>query len=140
VNAWDVTRAQAGDTRNHVDYSGGSVAGGYNPTTPYSNAAGNPQVTAYAKSFLKQLEHVFPGITPQWNGRATLSTPSRDPLLNARTRTGSPVNTRSSRATKASRREKIHFAGEHCSQDFQGFMEGGATEGIRAAKEVFAAL
>ncbi len=34
----------------------------------------------------------------------------------------------------------IHFAGEHCSQDFQGFMEGGASEGIRAAKEILAAL
>jgi monoamine oxidase len=30
----------------------------------------------------------------------------------------------------------IHFAGEHCSQDFQGYMEGGASEGVRAAKEV----
>jgi monoamine oxidase len=34
----------------------------------------------------------------------------------------------------------IHFAGEHCSQDFQGFMEGGAAEGARAAAEVLAAL
>jgi monoamine oxidase len=34
----------------------------------------------------------------------------------------------------------IHFAGEHCSQDFQGFMEGGASEGGRAALEVFHAL
>ena len=30
----------------------------------------------------------------------------------------------------------IHFAGEHCSTDFQGYMEGGAAEGARAAKEV----
>jgi monoamine oxidase len=34
----------------------------------------------------------------------------------------------------------IHFAGEHCSQDFQGYMEGGAREGARAANEVFHAL
>ncbi len=27
-------------------------------------------------------------------------------------------------------------AGEHCSQDFQGFMEGGASEGVRAAGEI----
>ena len=31
---------------------------------------------------------------------------------------------------------KCHFAGEHCSQDFQGFMEGGASEGARAANEI----
>jgi hypothetical protein len=34
----------------------------------------------------------------------------------------------------------IHFAGEHCSQDFQGFMEGGANEGIRATEEILASL
>jgi len=27
---------------------------------------------------------------------------------------------------------KCHFAGEHCSINFQGFMEGGAEEGARA--------
>ena len=31
---------------------------------------------------------------------------------------------------------KCHFAGEQCSQDFQGFMEGGASEGARAANEI----
>jgi monoamine oxidase len=34
----------------------------------------------------------------------------------------------------------IHFAGEHCSQDFQGYMEGAAREGKRAALEVAHAL
>jgi monoamine oxidase len=31
---------------------------------------------------------------------------------------------------------KCHFAGEHCSINFQGFMEGGAQEGGRAANEI----
>jgi monoamine oxidase len=34
----------------------------------------------------------------------------------------------------------IHFAGEHCSQDFQGYMDGGAAEGVRAANETLADL
>jgi len=34
----------------------------------------------------------------------------------------------------------IFFAGEHCSADCQGFMEGGAAEGARAAKEILAQL
>ena len=29
-----------------------------------------------------------------------------------------------------------HFAGEHGSTDFQGFMEGAAVEGARAAEEI----
>jgi monoamine oxidase len=31
-----------------------------------------------------------------------------------------------------------HFSGEHCSIDFQGLMEGGAQEGLRAANEILA--
>jgi len=35
---------------------------------------------------------------------------------------------------------RIHFGGEHCSINFQGFMEGGAEEGQRAANEILALL
>ena len=34
----------------------------------------------------------------------------------------------------------MFFAGEHTSIDFQGFMEGGASEGVRAAQEILAAI
>jgi len=34
----------------------------------------------------------------------------------------------------------IHFAGEHTSLEQQGFMEGGASTGLRAAHEVLAAV
>lgn len=33
----------------------------------------------------------------------------------------------------------LHFAGEHCSRDAQGFMEGGCETGERAAREIAAA-
>ncbi len=137
-NAWDVTRGQPGATGILVDYSGGSVAAGFSPSTPYSNAASNPQVTAYATQVLKKLEVVYPGITKQWNGKASLSTPFRDPLLNC-----SYSYWRVGQYTAFSGYEgvaqgNIHFAGEHCSTDFQGYMEGGATEGARAAKEILA--
>jgi monoamine oxidase len=31
-------------------------------------------------------------------------------------------------------------SGEHCSINFQGFMEGGASEGVRAAGEILGDL
>jgi monoamine oxidase len=34
----------------------------------------------------------------------------------------------------------VFYAGEHTSTDFQGFMEGAASEGRRAANEVSALL
>jgi monoamine oxidase len=135
-NTWDVTRGQSGATGILVEYSGGNVASAFKPSTPYSNASQSPQVTTYAKSVLKQYEIVFPGIAKQWNGKATLSTPFLDPNLNC-----SYSYWRIGQYTAFSGYEKtqqgsIHFAGEHCSQDFQGYMEGGASEGQRAANEV----
>jgi monoamine oxidase len=37
---------------------------------------------------------------------------------------------------EGARQGNCHFAGEHCSTNFQGFMEGGAEEGQRAANEI----
>ena len=137
-NIWDVSRGQAGSSGLLNDYAGGNVAGGYTPSTPYSNAATNPQVTTYAKAFLAKLENVFPGITKQWTGKATLSTPFLDPLLNCSYSYWRVGQYTSFSGYEGVAQGTIHFAGEHCSQDFQGYMEGGASEGIRAANEILA--
>ena len=104
MNTWDVTRAQAGATGIMVNYSGGNVAGSFSPPQPYSNASQSQAVTNYAKAFLKQLEVVFPGITAQWNGKATLSTRSAIRTCSRRTRTGVSGSTRPSAVTRAHRR------------------------------------
>ena len=139
-NTWESTRGQDGAAGILNDYSGGSVAGAYNPSTPYSNAAQNPQVTAYATAFLSQLETVFPGISKRWNGKATLSTPFRDPNLLCSYSYWKVGQYTGFSGYEAAPQGNIHFAGEHCSTDFQGFMEGGAAEGIRAANEVLDAV
>jgi monoamine oxidase len=38
--------------------------------------------------------------------------------------------------TEGAREGNQHFCGEHCSEDFQGFMEGGAETGAMVAAEV----
>ncbi|MCW3063163.1 MAG: hypothetical protein JWN32_335, partial [Solirubrobacterales bacterium] len=139
-NTWDVTRGQAGTTGILVNYSGGDVAGAFSPSTPYSNATDNAKVTTYARAFLKQLETVFPGITQQWNGKATLSTSFLDPNLLSSYSYWKVGQYTSFSGYEGVPQRAIHFAGEHCSQDFQGFMEGGASEGNRGALEVYHAL
>jgi monoamine oxidase len=130
-NTWDVTRAQDGNTGILVDYTGGNTA------ASFTGDAGKPGVVqAYALRFLSQLEPVFPGITLQWNGIATLDVPALDPNVR-----GSYSYWKVGQYTlfSGSERERsgnCHFAGEHCSINFQGFMEGGAQEGARAATEI----
>ncbi|TMD46948.1 MAG: FAD-dependent oxidoreductase [Chloroflexi bacterium] len=141
-NTWNVTRSQPGSAGILVDYTGGDVAGSFAPSTPYSAAQTNPQVAAYAKTFLQQIEPVFQGITSKWNGRATLSVPALDPNLNCSYSYWKVGQYHTFSGYEKARQPfpngPIHFAGEHCSQNFQGFMEGGASEGVRAAGEILA--
>jgi monoamine oxidase len=136
-NAWDVTRGQDGATGIMVDYTGGGV-----PLASFTGDDDDPAVVAgFARTFLDQLDDVFPGISSRWNGRATLDVPLNNPHL-----LGSYSYWKVGQYTLFSGYEgarqpdvhtgKCHFAGEHCSTNFQGFMEGGAEEGARAANEI----
>ena len=94
----------------------------------------------YAKTFLTSLEKVLPGISRKWTGKASLSTPFLDPLLNCSYSYWRVGQYTSFGGYEGVALGNVHFAGEHTSQDFQGFMEGGASEGVRAADEVLAAI
>ena len=92
------------------------------------------------RRFLDQLEPVFPGIKARWNGKATLSNPTLDPNLLCSYSYWKPGQYHTFSGYEGVRQGNIHFAGEHCSQDFQGYMEGGASEGVRAGSEILADL
>ncbi len=139
-SGWDVTRGQAGSTGIFVDYSGGSVAASLAQSNPYTTSATNPAVTTFARQFLGRIEPIFRGITTQWTGKATLSTPFTDPNLRCSYSYWRPGQYTAFSGYEKQRQGNIHFAGEHCSQDFQGYMEGGASEGVRAAGEILGDL
>jgi monoamine oxidase len=137
--SWDVTRAQGGAEGILVDYTGGSPATAFDAGTPFADHS-NAKVTAYARTFLGQLETTFPGITALWNGRATLSAWPKNPYsLGAYSYWPTDYCHRYA-GYEGVRQGATHFAGEHCSIDYQGYMEGGATEGQRAALEVLTDL
>ncbi|HYY11228.1 MAG TPA: NAD(P)/FAD-dependent oxidoreductase [Kineosporiaceae bacterium] len=138
-NTWDVTRAQGGAQGILVDYTGGPAAAGFDAGTPFADQS-NSKVTAYAKAFLGQLETVYPGITALWNGRATLSAWPRNPYSLGAYSYWPTDYCQTYAGYEGVRQGNTHFAGEHCSIDFQGYMEGGAVEGQRAAQEVLADL
>jgi monoamine oxidase len=138
-NTWDVTRGQPGKTGIIVDFTGGHVGASYKPNGPYT-ATPDPRVQQYANAFVKQLEEVWPGAKQHYTGTATLSYPTGDPNL-----LGSYSCWLVGQYTLFSGYERvqqghIHFAGEHCSISFQGFMEGGAQQGARAANEILKSI
>lgn len=129
-STWDVSRAQPGASGILVDYTGGTPALGFKGATP----------AALAQRFLGQIEPVLPGITTQWNGRVSLDDWSTYPWTRGSYSywgvgdyttfagaEGEPVGT-------------CFFAGEHTSQDFQGYLNGAVETGQRAAAQLLATL
>src|SRR5271166_2103237 len=136
-NTWDSSRGLGGGTGVLTAFMGGSNGASFTKAaSPYASAKTDSSVTTYAETFLAQLEHAWPGVSKYWNGLATLSTPWTDPNL-----LGSYSCWKVGQYTTFAGYERVrqgncHFAGEHCSINFQGFMEGGAEEGSRAAQEI----
>ena len=133
---WDTSIGQKGKSGLLVDYTGGTIGAAYAPSAPYSTTADSEQVQHYAQHCIQQLERIFPGISAHYSGKAALSYPTGNPYL-----LGSYSCWRVGQYTlfagyEGVRQGPIHFAGEHCSTQWQGYMEGGAKEGERAAQEV----
>ena len=130
-SSWEVSRAQPGTRGLMVNYSGGDYAKTFSPA--------NGSATDRAREFLRQIEPVLPGITAAWTGVAYI-----DDWPNHRWTLGSYSFLRVGAYTDFSGAEgevsgACHFAGEHTSIDFQGFLNGAVESGYRAAAEIFAA-
>ena len=129
-NTWEVTRAQPGSSGILVDYTGGKIGASFGTGTPAERAA----------QFLKQIEPVLPGISSRWNGRATI-----DFWTGYQWTKGSYSYWKVGQYTKFAGAERepegnCHFAGEHTSIDFQGYLNGAVESGERAAGEILAGL
>jgi monoamine oxidase len=139
-SGWEVTRAQSGSTGIFVEYPGANVSRSMGQPIPYTTTATNPRVSAFARQALAELERVFPGTARRWNGKAMLSTPFTDPDFLCSYAYWKPGQYTGFSGYEKVRQGNIHFAGEHCSINFQGYMEGGAEEGVRAANEILSDL
>jgi monoamine oxidase len=129
-NTWEVTRAQPGKAGILVDYTGGLIGAGFGTGSPAERA----------EQFLKQIEPVLPGISARWNKRATVDYWTGYPWTK-----GSYSYWKVGQYTRFAGAERqqegpVHFAGEHTSIDFQGYLNGAVESGERAAGEILAAL
>jgi monoamine oxidase len=89
---------------------------------------------------LAQVDQAYPGTSAQWNGLAQLSAWHRNPYSWGAYSYYPTDYIHRFAGYEAARQGNIHFAGEHTSVDFQGFMNGGAETGERVGKELLAAL
>ena len=128
---WEVSRAQPGTAGILVDYTGGKIGDSFGGNTPWLQRA---------QKFLGQIEPVLPGVTKQFDGNVVLDYWAANPWTR-----GSYSYYRPGQYTRFGGAEPevsgaCHFAGEHTTQDFQGYLQGAVFSGQRAAGEVLGAL
>jgi monoamine oxidase len=135
--SWEVSRAQPGTPGIIVLYSGGSVTDAMRSTTPFALAS-DPRVAHDVQRGLAQLDPVFPDLS--WNGRAAESLPHKSPFFGASYSYWRVGQYTDFGGFEGAPQGGVLFCGEHTSQDFQGFMEGGASTGRQTAKDLIALL
>jgi monoamine oxidase len=157
-SAWDTSRGQSGQSGILTFYNGGSIT-----DTAYAGVdavvalagAGTPQLDQAAGTVADQASVVFPGLKAEWNARAVLTQwhkAENIALSYTYYRPGSYTGPDGAGNVpdwnpalgfvgyEAERQERILFAGEHTNPEWQGWMEGAAFEGKRAADELLRLL
>lgn len=135
--SWEATRAQCGNAGVLVLFSGGSVTDRARSDRAFATIQSSG-VRRDAARGLERLEPVYPGL--DFNGRATQSLPHLSPLFRASYSFYGFGQYTAFAGYERVRQGGVLFCGEHTSTDFQGFMEGGATEGARAGEELLELL
>jgi monoamine oxidase len=132
---WEVTRGQRGRSGILTFFMGGTPADSMLADRAFGTSR-EPRVNADAASALARAEEVFPGLSRRWNGKATQSLWHKHPHA-----LGSYPYYRPGQYASFSGYEEVAqggvvFAGDATTVEFQGYMEGGAFTGLRAADEL----
>ncbi|MGA8575194.1 MAG: NAD(P)/FAD-dependent oxidoreductase [Candidatus Cybelea sp.] len=108
------------------------------PPMPYAKVGEAAPVDWHVRRFFDQLDRIWPGVAATWNGKATFGNAQADPNILASYSCWLVGQYTTIAGHEARAQGRVHFAGEHTSIAYQGFMEGGAESGFRAADEVLA--
>ena len=127
--SWEATRLQPGKSGVLVDFTGGNRG----------VEIGQGTAAAQAERFAADLERIFPGIAEKRLGEVRFHWPTFQ-YTKGSYACYLPGQWSGFGGAEGERVGNLHFAGEHCSADFQGFMEGGCETGERAAAEILADL
>ena len=125
-NTWEVTRAQPGTLGILVDYTGGTIGASFGTGTPDSTRAAVPRPDRAGAA----------GHHGQLNGRATIDFWTGYPWTQGSYSYWKVGQYTPSPGSSASGSGSCHFAGEHTSVDFQGYLNGAVETGERPPDEI----
>ncbi len=134
LDTWQSSLGQPGRAGLITVYSGGRVGAGYPGHPPHG-----PAPPAVVRETLAGLDRVVPGISSHFNGRAWLDNWSADPWTHGSYAAFLPGQYTEFYGVIKSPEGGVHFAGEHTSDAYQGFLEGAVASGERCAREILQA-
>ncbi|HEY1867919.1 MAG TPA: FAD-dependent oxidoreductase, partial [Candidatus Cybelea sp.] len=137
-SALDYSLGQRGADGLIEVFTAGAAAMLDTPAMPYARAGESAAVDWHVRRFFAQLDRIWPGVSATWNGKATFGNAQADPNILASYSCWLVGQCTTIAGHEARAQGGVHFAGEHTSLEYQGFMEGGAQSGLRAADEVLA--
>jgi len=129
-STWEVTRAQPGTAGILVDYTGGDIGAGFGSGSPVQ----------HAQVFTAQIEPLIPGIAAAFNGKAVVDYWLGNPYTKGSYSYWKVGQYTAFAGAEGERSGNCHFAGEHTSIDFQGYLNGAVDSGYNAAAEIIADL
>jgi monoamine oxidase len=127
---WDNASLQPGTSSGITFYSGGKLG----------VEAGNGTAQEALARLMPGLEKAYPGSTKQLNGNVSRFHWPTHPFTKASYAAYMPGQWTTIGGAEGESVGNLHFAGEHTSVDFQGYMNGGAQSGADAAKTVLSSV
>jgi monoamine oxidase len=126
-SGWDNSQLQAGNSGGYTVYLGGSRG----------VQLGSGSVQSKVNQYLPLLNQIFPGAQAKYNGNAERFHWPTYPFTLGSYACYTPGQWTSIGGAEIEAVDQLYFAGEHCSADFQGYMNGGAETGRKAARAIW---
>ncbi len=130
ASIWEASRYQPGASGVLTNFTGGQK----------SLPLGLRSAESQAQKLLSQLENVFPGISSVRQSQPICAYWRREPYTQGSYACYLVGQWTTIAGAEQEQVGNLFFAGEHCSQKFQGYMEGGCRTGEMAAVQILRSL
>jgi monoamine oxidase len=132
---WETTVDQPGRPGILIALPGGVVGANLGPRYGLSTYQG-PAPARMARDFLDDFERFFPGARQAYNGKTYYAWSAGDPHTGGAYSYLKTGQYTAFNGIQGRLHGNLHFAGEHTSVNFQGYVEGALRTGYRCAKEI----